>query len=532
MRVRAAAPNLLDRLVGYFAPGLAVERIRDRTMLSMVTGSGAGGYAGGKRDRRATKNWRPGNGSANADLLPELDTLRSRNRDLVRNVPIASGAVSTNKTHVIGDGLALNATCDRDALGISQERAAAHNKAAEREWATFCETADFTGVQHLADMQYMLFGAVLDSGDVFVLRRYRDVGTRYALRLQAIEADRVTNPMWRADTTTLAGGIEHDSDGVPVAVHIADQHPGDIRRTSMSWRRVQMRFEDSSPVVLHLFDRSRPDLARGVPYLAPVIEMLKSLGDFTDAEVRSALVAAMFAVFVEKSPDAESSPLPTTGEGSNGKDEVELGSGAIIDLAEGEKITVASGARPNPQFDPFMMAMFRQIGVALELPVELLIKHFTASYSASRAALEMAWHTFRRRRSWFARTLLQPVYEMVIEEAVLRGYLDCPGFEDPLLRAAWCKATWSGPVRLSLNPKLEAEADEIDLRNHLKTRQQVMTERTGGDFDQKIEQGKREKAAIDDAFPAAVPAPPPSTEGSPQVDEKAEPEEDKENDEP
>ena len=528
MRVRAAAPNLLDRIVGYFAPGRAVERIRERTMLSMVTGTG--GYAGGKRDRRATKNWRPGGGSANADLLPELETLRDRNRDLVRNVPIASGAISTNKTHVIGDGLTLNATCDREALGLSPEAAAAFNKAAEREWLTFCATADFTRVQHLSDFQYMLFGATLDSGDVFVLRRYRDEGTRYALRLQAIEADRVCNPHWRSDTQTLAGGIEHDEAGVPIAVHIADQHPGDIRRTALTWRRVQMRMDDGAPIVLHIFDRVRPDQARGIPYLAPVIEMLKSLGDFTDAEVRSALVAAMFAVFVEKAPDSETSPLPSTGEGANGKDEIEMGSGAIIDLAEGEKVTVASGARPNPQFDPFMMAMFRQIGVALEMPVELLIKHFTASYSASRAALEMAWHTFRRRRSWFARTLLQPVYEMVIEEAVLRGYLDCPGFDDPLLRAAWCKATWSGPVRLSLNPKLEAEADEIDLRNHLKTHQQVMTERTGGDFDQKIEQGKREKAAIEEAFPA--PAAPPASAAAPQVEEKPEPEEDKEDDEP
>ena len=526
MRVRAAAPNLLDRLVGYFSPGMAVERIRDRTMLSMVTGTG--GYAGGKRDRRATKNWRPGGGSANADLLPELDTLRARNRDLVRNVPIASGAIATNKTHVIGDGLALNATCDRDVLGISQEAAAAFNKAAEREWASFCESADFTGVQHFHDMQYMLFGSVLESGDIFVLRRYRETGKRYALRLQAIEADRVANPLWRVDTPTIAGGIEHDTDGVPIAVHITDQHPGDIRRTSLAWRRVQMRLDGDVPIVLHLFDRPRPDLARGAPYLAPVIEMLKSLGDFTDAEVRSALVAAMFAVFVEKAPDADSSPLPTTGEGANGKDEIELGSGAIIDLAEGEKVTVASGQRPNPQFDPFMLSMFRQIGVALELPVELLIKHFTASYSASRAALEMAWHTFRRRRGWFARTLLQPVYEMVIEEAVLRGYLDCPGFEEPLKRAAWCKASWSGPVRLSLNPKLEAEADEIDLRNHLKTHQQVMTERTGGDFDQKIEQAKREQASIDDAFP---PAPAASAAPGASLD-KAEPQQDKEDDEP
>lgn len=522
-RVRAARPNALDRLIGWFAPGRAVERIRDRTMFAMVTGNG--GYAGGKRDRRGTKNWHPGGGSANADLLPELATLRDRNRDLARNVPIATGAIATKKTHVIGEGLTLNAMCDRSVLVITEEQAADFNKAAEREWSLFCAAADFSGVQHFSDMQFMLFGAVLDSGDVVALRRYRDRGTRYSLRVQAIEADRVSNPGWRADTDTLAGGVEHDADGVPVALHVADHHPGDLRPKAATWRRVPLRFLDGRPIVLHLFDRQRPDQARGVPYLAPVIEMIKSLGDFTDAEVRGALVAAMFAVFVTKSPDADSSPLPTSEEGVNGKDEIELGSGAVVDLADGEDIKIASGARPNPQFDPFMTAILRQIGVALELPFELLVKHFTASYSASRAALEMAWHTFRRRRSWFARNLCQPVYEMVIEEAVVRGYLDCPGFDDPLLRAAWCRASWSGPVRMSLNPKLEAEADEIDVRNRVKTRQQVMTERTGGDFDQKIEQGAREQAAIDDAFgpdERAGPAPTREQPEKPDPDEETE----------
>jgi capsid protein len=63
-------------------------------------------------------------------------------------------------------------------------------------------------------------------------------------------------------------------------------------------------------------------------------------------------------------------------------------------------------ARPNPEFDAFVMSILRQIGVGLEIPYEILIKHFTASYSASRAALETAWQFFRRRRTWLARRSL------------------------------------------------------------------------------------------------------------------------------
>jgi capsid protein len=179
----------------------------------------------------------------------------------------------------------------------------------------------------------------------------------------------------------------------------------------------------------------------------------------------------------------------------------------VVDLAEGEEVEFANPMRPNPQFDAFVTSFLRQIGVALEMPFELLIKHFTSSYSASRAALEMAYHTFRRRRAWMVRNFHEPVYEWFMEEAVLLGRLDAPGFfEDPLMRAAWLNASWIGPVRISLDPKKDAEADKIDVEMRVKTREQVVQERTGGDIDRKIEQGNREAAAISGgAAPSASP---------------------------
>lgn len=496
-RMRLAKPTLLDRLVGYVNPRAGLVRLRDRTMLASLTGTG--GYHGGKRDRRATINWRPDGNSADADILPELSDLRARSRDLARNVPVAGGAIATNKTHVVGEGLTLSARCDRKTLGLSKEQADAFNRKAEWEFALWASTADYGRVQHFAEMQSMLFGAVLESGDVFVIRRYReDPGATYGTKLQVIEADRVSNPHRMSDTDTLVAGIEHDASGVRQAVHISSGHPGDFRRQAMEWRRVVLRDGRGMPLVLHLFDRMRPDQTRGVPYLAPVIEALKSLGDYTDAEVRAAVVSAMFTVFVKNAPDSETGPLPTTDSGAGGRrsDEVAMGPGAIIDLAEGEDIVTANPARPNPQFDAFVMSFLRQIGVALELPFEMLIKHFTASYSASKAALEMAYHTFRRRRAWLARNLNQPAYEWVIEEAVLLGRLEAPGFfDDPLVRAAWCNAEWTGPVRISLDPMKDAKADELDRANGFKTSQQIMTERTGGDFEDKTEQLASEDAA-------------------------------------
>lgn len=472
-------------MVGWVSPKAGVERLRARAMLSVL-----GGYTGGRRDRRATRNWRPREESANADILPDLPDLRARSRDLIRNMPIATGAVATAVTNIVGDGMKLQSTIDRKALGLSDEEANAWQDAAEAEFDLFCKTADFTRAQHFADLQGLIFRGVLESGDSVVLRRYRkDAGDTYGLKLQVVEADRLCNENRAADQPGQIAGKTFDNDGVVTGFHIADRHPDDrlLSTTALSWSKIPARDQSSGrPLVLHLFDRLRPDQARGVPYLAPVIEAFKTLNDFTEAELRAAVVSALLTVFVTR-PDADSDAAPTiVGEqnGSTASNEVELGSGAIIDLAPGEKAEIVNPGRPNPQFDPFVTAILRQIGVALELPFEMLVKHFTASYSASRAALEMAWQFFDRRRKWLARELCQPVYEWFLEESVARGRLVAPGFfDDPIIRQAYSRATWIGAPRISLDPKKDAEANEINLRNRTVTRDALIMQSSGGDFE-------------------------------------------------
>ncbi len=71
----------------------------------------------------------------------------------------------------------------------------------------------------------------------------------------------------------------------------------------------------------------------------------------------------------------------------------------------------------------------------MEIPRDLLLKEFNASYSASRAALMEAWDTFRMYRNWFVDDFCNPVYEMWLSEAVASGRVSAPGFfADPLVR--------------------------------------------------------------------------------------------------
>ncbi|MGM3057732.1 phage portal protein, partial [Bacillus cereus group sp. BC334] len=65
--------------------------------------------------------------------------------------------------------------------------------------------------------------------------------------------------------------------------------------------------------------------------------------------------------------------------------EIEMGPAAVVGLAKGEKANFANPNRPNTAYEPFVTGLLTLIGAGLGLPVELLIKKFNSSYSASRA---------------------------------------------------------------------------------------------------------------------------------------------------
>ena len=77
--------------------------------------------------------------------------------------------------------------------------------------------------------------------------------------------------------------------------------------------------------------------------------------------------------------------------------------------------------RPNPNFDPFVIAVLKQIGAALEIPYEILIMAFSSNYSASRAAILEFFKVVKMYRAWFVADFCQPIYEEWLSEAVAKG---------------------------------------------------------------------------------------------------------------
>jgi lambda family phage portal protein len=243
----------------------------------------------------------------------------------------------------------------------------------------------------------------------------------------------------------------------------------------------------------------RPGQRRGVPILAPVMEKLKQLSRYSEAELMAAVVSGMFTAAITtpapQTPLGRSIP-PNQQVDTGDASDYQLGNGALLGLAPGEKLEAINPSRPNAGFEQFVVAVCRQIGAGLGIPYELLVMQFTASYSASRGALLEAWKRFKVGRAWLAAGLCQPTYEQWLEEAVARGYINAPGFfSDPLIRAAWCGAEWHGPTQGQLDPRAEVEAAQTRVENGFSTRTQETRELTGGDFWTNERLRAREEAA-------------------------------------
>ena len=447
-----------------------------------------GGYEGASGERRALKDWSVLDGGPNNDSLGDLPTLRARSFDLERNAPLAAGAFAVQLRDVIGDGLTPKPRLDLEYLGLTPEQGAAWCRQAMRIWwAVAGSTPRLDLARRIAwpQQQRQALFTSLAGGDCWTIFRFRkDAGDLLGIKLQLLEANRVSQPQAQPETDTFRDGVEVNHDGVVQAVWFSNRHPAERWAPgggTLSWSRVPMVDAAGHPLVLQLFDQKRPGVLRGIPYLAPVIETLKNLTRYSEAELMAAVVASMFTVFVKGGYKPGLGELDDELPSDAGQ--IKLGTGAIVDLAEGEDIVMADPKRPNAQFDPFFLAMVRQLGSALEIPYEQLLNSFQSSYSASRAALLNAWRSVRTRRGWFVDQFAQPVYERVMREAISRGLLSAPRFfVDPIAQAAWLTCEWTGPTMPEIDPVKAVTAAKMRVEEEFSTRDREASELNGTDW--------------------------------------------------
>lgn len=133
--------NILDKAIEAFSPGMAYRRAVARSALSVMNnGTGYGNY-GASRISRAMRSWHVGGGSAKEDIEDNIETLRKRSRDAYMGIPLATGAIKTLRTNVVGSGLVPTPQVDADYLHLTEEQADQLQAQISREFELWADSA-------------------------------------------------------------------------------------------------------------------------------------------------------------------------------------------------------------------------------------------------------------------------------------------------------------------------------------------------------------------------------------------------------
>lgn len=421
-------------------------------------------YVAASQTSQKLRNWLPGRGSADADLYSSHDMLVRRSRDAYRNIPIARGAIDRIVQNAIGSGLKLQIRVDRQKAGIDESQAVFLERDIESRFDDWAADCDFLGTTNFGEQQAIILTAMLNSGDVFVNTIYSE-----KLLLQLLEADQVCNPNFMGDYANFRNGIEIDEYGRPIAYHIMTSHPGDIFPT-WKWVRVPVLGEESKKQrIFHIMNVERPQQHRGIPFLSPIMEMLKLVERYTDAELVAAVISSYLTVMIKKTDGTKFSQEDNPS--GYGAKELLLGPGAVITLGTNEDATTLNPSRPNTAFPFFMNSILEQIGSGLSLPKEFLVLAFNSSYSAARAAMLQAWIPIMFYRNKIIQRFCKPIFKLWMEIEKI-----------PADVQSSIKTIWVGPARGSIDEEKEVRAAEKRIVLGLSTRQKECEEMTGTDW--------------------------------------------------
>jgi lambda family phage portal protein len=521
--------NLWDRALSYFAPQLAVRNARSREMLSSITEGTRTweDYHAGSRSRSVSQMHQPRAAAADAGL-GGLMLARARSRDAYRNQPLAHGVYRDLRIKAIGAGLKPRSRMRQDLLeGVMTEIEIAKLQVQLEElweiWANDVRSDSLLKLDH-----YRMTGLALQSqvtnGDAFLLYSLnKSPGWPFDLSCQLIEADRVCNPDSRMDGDPppfpwpqehrVWGGVEKTPRGRAVAYWVSSTYPQGDNYEVPTWTRFVARDRTGQPVMLHLHDPDRVDQSRCWPMLAAAMEKLLVLAGYSDAESQAALMAAQPAGFIE-SPEPMEDLDPQAPYGDN--DEADSGQlvtepGMMIELTPGCKASFPIPGRPNPQYADFYKAQAREVGVVSGLGLEVMMKAFEASYSASRGAMLEAYSVIEDIRRPTISQQCRPTWRRFVERCAFLRHVKLPSayWTNDLVREAMLWADWIAPARPQIDEVKAANAMEIRTRLGVSTLSEETAAYDGGDWERKQVQAARERriaAQRDQVTPAQTDA--------------------------
>lgn len=445
----------------------ALPRQAVRRFKAAKPGRNVGGFGGIMAD------------SPRAEARQDLRGLINHARFAAQNVDFLKSYEMMVRRHVIGPaGIALQT----DARLPDGKPDRATNATIERAWRLWGKRGNCTVCGKLSWWQVEKTAATMLAREGnFFLRKWR--GRQFGpfgfqvqlLSIDLLDVDMVSN---LGGGRYVDGGVEFDHLNRPVAYHFFDGHPAESHTG-----RLRNRLRIPAEQIVHVIRQSETGQNLGVPESHTALRRFNLLNQYEEAAMTAAHYGAAAMVFLEDS-DPDSVPTAKPDGGGSDDDELpeEMEAGMIVTLPPGYKATANPSNYPDANMPGFLKSLIRGGAAGLGVSYAALSSDMEGANFSSlkdgRGEERDEWRMWQRDL-WEG--LHGPIFKDWLPVAYLSGQL--PGVALSALDS--CAAAWRGRGWISPNPKDDATANDLNLKNRLVAPSDIVSER-GQDFDQVV----------------------------------------------
>ncbi|MEM7706610.1 MAG: phage portal protein [Pseudomonadota bacterium] len=476
-------------------------------------------------------NWIGTSRGPQSTIQGSLTNLRNRSRQEHRNNPWVRKALTSLVANEVGTGVSPASL----ALDVG------HREAIDDLWKISHEQIDADHATNFYGLEAMIVGARRQSGECFVRRRPRRVGTpdlAVPLQIQVLEGDFCPHSKDEdlSNGNRIRSGIEFNRRGQRVAYHMYPEHPGD--RSTVFLRTVDTIRIPASQIIHH-FIPNRPGQIRGEVDSATSLLAAKNFHEYSDTELERKKARAPFTGFLAREKVDGWAYNPITGseinsETNQGKSveppPVDFYPGAILTGLPGESLDLFNADDNGKGYADYMRWQLLTVAAGYGLPYELLSGDWSKVNDRLVRAILNEFHRLieMNREHYLVHQVCRVVRRWWMDWAVFTGALTLPGYDQN--RSDYLATIWQPQAWPYVNPETDIKA-AILAANHDLSSIPDEAQKRGGNAAANAEKNAEYRKDREESFAeAGVPAPPlepqPGAGASPSNEDDDVPEDD------
>lgn len=417
---------------------------------------------------RLTKSWGTLPLTADDVVRRNQRVLVARSREQAANNDYARAFLRMARQNVVGPrGVQLQAQ-SKDLDGTLDQLA---NDAIEAAWAKWGKRrhCDVTTQQSWRSIQAAALTSAAKDGEFMILKIYgRDAGP-WGFALQLLDPQRCPvdfDQVKLRHGRFIRHGIEFNKHGRPLAYYFTttEAEDSDYSHGGQSYRRI------TADRLIHGF---LPDIVgqkRGLPWMATGLWRAQMLGGFEKAALVNARVSASKGGFFEwedgYGPEADED------------DEVYMDAepGSFQELPAGVRFKEWNPQYPSGEFAPFHKSMLRGIASGWGVAYNNLANDLEGvNFSSIRQGKLDERDHWRDLQEWLIETLIEPVFEAWLPQALLSGKIVVSGKPlKPQHLEKYSDVSWQPRRWEWIDPRADMDAAERSKNNLLASPSQII----------------------------------------------------------